>query len=107
VEDADLHGAPLTVVYTRRCDDLARAATRLGSIAAHDALVLLKASFSAPKLMYTLRAASCSEHSALQGFDDLLGLANVPAVKEPIGLLRSDGKRPDGPTQIHGRMENV
>jgi len=29
-----------------------------------------------------------------------LGRANVPAVKEPIGLLRSDGKRPDGLTQI-------
>jgi len=29
-----------------------------------------------------------------------LGRANVPAVMEPIGLLRSDGKRPDGLTQI-------
>jgi hypothetical protein len=29
-----------------------------------------------------------------------LGRANVPAVKEPVGLLRSDGKRPDGLTQI-------
>jgi len=29
-----------------------------------------------------------------------LGRANVPAVKEPIGLLCSDGKRPDGLTQI-------
>ena len=26
--------------------------------------------------------------------------ASVPAVKEPPGLLRSDGKRPDGATQI-------
>jgi len=26
--------------------------------------------------------------------------ANVPAIKEPAGLLRSDGKRPDGLTQI-------
>ena len=29
-----------------------------------------------------------------------LNRANVPAVKEPQGLLRSDGKRPDGVTQI-------
>ena len=29
-----------------------------------------------------------------------LGHANIPAVKEPIRLLRSDGKRPDGLTQI-------
>ena len=26
--------------------------------------------------------------------------ANIPAIKEPTGLLRSDGKRPDGLTQI-------
>jgi len=26
--------------------------------------------------------------------------ADVPAVKEPVGLLRSDGKQPDGLTQI-------
>ena len=29
-----------------------------------------------------------------------LNRANVPAVKEPSGLIRSDGKRPDGVTQI-------
>ena len=29
-----------------------------------------------------------------------LGRANVPAVKEPAGLVRTDGKRPDGLTQI-------
>ena len=29
-----------------------------------------------------------------------LGRAKVPAVKEPVGLMRSDGKRPDGLTQI-------
>jgi len=32
-----------------------------------------------------------------------LGRANVPAVKEPIGLLRSYGKRPNGLTQIPWR----
>ena len=29
-----------------------------------------------------------------------LGRANIPAVKEPVGLLRADGKRPDGLTLI-------
>jgi hypothetical protein len=29
-----------------------------------------------------------------------LGRANIPAVKEPVGLVRSDGKRPDRLTQI-------
>lgn len=78
VEETELLGAPLTVgtamdtALSNRCDDLARAATRLSSIAAHDALVLLKASFSAPKLMHTIRAAPCSGHAALLKFDELL-----------------------------------
>jgi len=29
-----------------------------------------------------------------------LARADVPTIKEPVGLLRSDGKRPDGLTQI-------
>ena len=78
LEEAELLGAPLSTgsamntALSRRCDDLARAATRLGSIAAHDALVLLKASFSAPKLMHTLRASPCCGHPVLERFDDLL-----------------------------------
>ena len=77
-DKAELLGAPLTVeiamdtALSRRCDDLARAATRLGSIAAHDPLTLLKVSFSAPKLLHTLRAFPCSGHAALDKFDELL-----------------------------------
>lgn len=76
--EAELLGAPLNagtamdLALSRRCDDLARAITRLGSIAAHDALVLLKASFSAPKLLHTIRASPCSGHPALEKFDGLL-----------------------------------
>src|SRR5664279_2149834 len=29
-----------------------------------------------------------------------MSAANIPATKEPVGLLRSDGKRPDGLTLI-------
>ena len=78
IVEAELLGAPLTVgaamdtALTHRCDDLARAASRLGSIAAHDALVLLKASFSAPKLTHTLRSFPCCGHAALEKFDELL-----------------------------------
>jgi len=77
-EEAELLGAPLTAgtamdtALSRRCDDLARASARLGSIAAHDALVLLKASFSAPKLLHTMRTSPCSGHAALEKFDGLL-----------------------------------
>ena len=62
----------MDTALSHRYDDLTRAATRLGSIAAHDALVLLKASFSAPKLMHTMRASPCSGQAALGKFDGLL-----------------------------------
>ena len=46
-------------------------------------------------------AGRTSRHHALNGLVyRALGRANVSAVKEPVGLLRSNGKRPDGLTQI-------
>jgi hypothetical protein len=60
------------MALSRRCDDLTPATTRLRSIAAHDALVLLKASSSAPKLLHTIRASPCSGHPAFERFDGLL-----------------------------------
>ena len=54
------------------CDDLSRAIDRLAAISAHDALILLRASFSAPKLQHTLRSAPCAGHPTLGKFDDLL-----------------------------------
>ena len=32
--------------------------------------------------------------------------AQIPSVKQPVGLLRQDGKRPDGTTIYHGRGES-
>jgi len=78
VQDAELLGAPLTTgaamdrVLSSRCDDLSRAAGRLRLIAAHDALIILRAAFSAPKLMHTLRSSPCDGHNALEKFDGLL-----------------------------------
>ena len=57
---------------TNRCDDLERAAGRLRLLTAHDALILLRSSFSAPKLLHTLRASPCSGHPMLEKFDSLL-----------------------------------
>ena len=77
-DNAELLGAPLTTgpamdhALTRRCEDLERAADRLRLLAAHDALILLRASFSAPKMLHTLRASPCSGHPALDKFDSLL-----------------------------------
>ena len=62
LQNASLLGAPLTVghamdsMLASRCEDLNRAISRLELIAAHDAIILLRASFSAPKLLHTLRS---------------------------------------------------
>jgi hypothetical protein len=75
---ATLLGAPLIIgqamneALLSRCTDLSRAIDRLGSIAAHDALLLLRASFSAPKLLHTLRSSPCADHPVLDQFDSLL-----------------------------------
>ncbi len=77
-DSATLLGAPLstgsalTECLAARCTDLARAVERLKLISAHDALVLLKNSLSAPKLLHTLRAACCVDHELLRTFDDQL-----------------------------------
>ena len=78
IPNASLLGAPLTVgqamdsMLTSRCDDLTRAISRLKLITAHDALILLRASFSAPKLLHTLRSSPCAGHPELENFDKLL-----------------------------------
>jgi hypothetical protein len=78
VASAELLGAPVTTgeamdrALNIRCDDLSRAAERLRLIDAHDALVILRASFSAPKLLHTLRASPCADHPALEKFDATL-----------------------------------
>jgi hypothetical protein len=78
INEAELLGAPVTTgtamdrALSIRCDDLERAASRLRLISAHDALILLRASFSAPKMLHTLRASPCSGHLALEKFDAIL-----------------------------------
>ena len=75
---ATLLGAPfstgqaITDCLNARCIDFNRAVDRLKLISAHDALVLLKNSLSAPKLQYTLRVACCDGHNMLTTFDNLL-----------------------------------
>ena len=66
------HGAELHTSWSSRCDDLARAGERLGEIGCQDALILLRSSFSAPKVLHLLRCAPSVSHSALQTFDSLL-----------------------------------
>ena len=79
--DCELLGAPLlggevlTAALAGRCSDLSRAVGRLASLASHDALLILKHSLSAPKLLYTLRCSPCTGHPGLDEFDRLLRLA--------------------------------
>ena len=78
VDQAELLGAHVMTgvamdkALMSRCDDLQRAACRLQLLTAHDTLILLRLSFSAPKLLHTLRSSPYSVHPMLEKFDCLL-----------------------------------
>jgi len=80
-----LLGAPLSSgkamdeVLQNRCDELSLAISRLNTLQSHDALTLLKYSFSCPKVLHTLRSSPCIGHSTLVQFDSLLksGLCHI------------------------------
>jgi len=78
VNGASLLGAPMTTgpamdsALEARCAELTRVVGRLRAISSHDALVLLRSSFSAPKLLHTLRSSPCAGHPTLEKFDDTL-----------------------------------
>ena len=65
-------GPALDREWDRRLDDLARAVDRLGVISSQDALILLRSSFSAPKVLHLLRCSPSTGHPALERFDSLL-----------------------------------
>ena len=77
-DNVTLLGAPLFTGHTldsalAKChDDLAVAISRLKDINSHDALILLRSSFSAPKVQHLLRCSPCDEHQLLTKFDQLL-----------------------------------
>ena len=78
VQDASLLGAPLfsgpslDAAWSQRCEDLSRAVDRLKNIGAQEALILLRASFSAPRVLHLLRCSPSMDHPALQIFDSQL-----------------------------------
>jgi len=84
-KDACLLGSPLhegtalDAALQTCCDNLSQAIERLKSINSHDALVLLRACFSAPKIQFLLRCAPCNDHPLLEDFDSLLrtGLSSI------------------------------
>jgi len=78
MEEAILLGAPLFVgpaldsAWSQRCDDLRRAVDRLSNISSQEALILLRASFSAPRVLHLLRCSPSKDHPALEMFDSQL-----------------------------------
>ena len=58
----------------KKLDELKRASDRLQLISTHDALVLLRASCSAPKLMHVMRSSPCAGHTFLSDIDNSLRL---------------------------------
>ena len=60
------HGSELDKSWNGCCDDLARAAERMRDIGCQDALILLRSSFSAPKVLHLLCCAPSVSHVALE-----------------------------------------
>jgi len=79
--DATLLGAPLfpgrvlNDFWSDRCRDLSRAVDRLCLVGRQDALILLRASFSAPRIEYLLRCSPSVDAPGPPEFDNLLRTA--------------------------------
>ena len=78
VADATLPGAPLfkgralDSAWADRCTDLNRAVERLSLLGAQDALLLLRISFSAPRVQHLLRCSPSVDNAELSTFDNTL-----------------------------------
>jgi len=66
------HGPVLDQAWADRSDDLSRAVKRLSQLGSHDALLLLRSSFSALEVLHLLRCSPSVAHSSLASFDSLL-----------------------------------
>ena len=62
----------ITDILRTKTTMLKRMGDRLQHLSAHDAVLLLKHSFSLPKLLYNLRTSPCFLSPALQEYDNLL-----------------------------------
>jgi len=89
IADAILLGAPLfpgsalDKAWDDRCEDLARAADRLREINSQDALILMRSSFSAPKVLHLLR---CSHQYPTLLSQDLMPCYEVQSNRSPIPI---------------------
>lgn len=65
-------GHELDDAWSTRLTDLGRAVGRLSLLNAQEALILLRASFSAPRVQHLMRCSPSVDHSALSEFDNIL-----------------------------------
>ena len=66
-----LTGTKMDKLLDNRCTELSTAIGRLSLLSAHDALILFKTSFSAPKMMHTMRCSPCANHPSLEMYDSV------------------------------------
>jgi hypothetical protein len=59
-------------VLSRKMEELWRLSDPLKLLSAHDAFYRLKNSFSLPKMVYTLRSASCYDNNVLKTYDVII-----------------------------------
>jgi hypothetical protein len=77
MNNASLLGAPLfkgpalDKAWDDRCEDMTRAAGRLKLVGSQDALLLLRASFGAPRVQHLLRCSLSVDHPNLISFDSI------------------------------------
>ena len=65
-------GSALESALEARCSNLRIATSPLKNICAHNALIILRSSFSVPKLMHILRCSPCAGHYLLEIHEGLL-----------------------------------
>jgi len=79
-------GPMLDKTWSDGCNDLSRAVERLSMVGSQEVLILLPATFSAPRVHHLLRCSPSVDHVALTTFDDLLTVCSQPDNKfEPDG----------------------
>jgi hypothetical protein len=77
LDNACLLGSPLStgqaldIEWGERCKDMERAAHRLNDVGAQNALILLRASFGAPRVQHLLRSSLSWDHPGLARFDEV------------------------------------
>ena len=81
-------GPAMDSALGKKLDELKRASDRLQLISAHDRLVLIRASCSAPKLMHVTRSSPCAGHTLLSDIDNCLRLTlnTLPVKAGGIGV---------------------